>query len=110
MITHAMRKHLQYGVAVCYITIPTLAALTLVAMKTQKWDSPAAFFWTMLTALSVEAAAVIAFAASRSEWIAESATRHPAIGVALAMPKRVAFAQLVPMLLTAFAIVIGHMK
>ena len=110
MITHAMRKRLQYGVAVCYITIPTLAALTLVAMKIQKWDSPAAFFWTMLTALSVEAAAVIAFASSRSEWIAENAIRHPAIDVALAMPKRVAFAQFVPMLLTALAIVIGHMK
>lgn len=110
MITHAMRKCLQYGVAVCYITIPTLAALTLVVMKTQKWNSPAAFFWAMLTVLSVEAAAVIAFASSRSEWIAENAIRHPAIDVALAMPKRVAFVQVVPMLLTALAIVIGHMK
>ena len=110
MITHAMRKRLQYGVAVCYITIPTLAALTLVAMKTQKWESPASFFWVMLTVLSVEAAAIIALAACRSEWLAESAIRHPAIGVALDMPKRVAFVQLLPMFLTALAIVIGHMK
>lgn len=110
MIIHAMKKRLQYGVAACYLIIPMMSAVTLVMLKTRKWDSSVSFFWTMLCVLTIEAIAIIAFAASRSEWIAACAIRHPVIGVALAMPKRVAFVQLVPMFLTALAVVVGHMK
>lgn len=103
-----MKKRLQYGLAVSYISIPTLMALTLVALKTQKWESPATFFWIMLATLAVEAFAVIAIAAIRAERIDLFASRHQAFRMALMMPKRLAFAQLVPMLLTVLGIVIGQ--
>ena len=108
MIVRAMRKRLQHGVAVCYIAIPTLAVVTLVALKAQKWDGPSAFFWMMLISLAVEAVAVVAFAATLSGRIELFVSRHPAIGMALTMPKRLAVAQLLPMLLTVLGIAIGH--
>ena len=96
--------------SVCYICLPMLAALGVLAHKLVGWENVTAFM--MATGLTILFAAVILFACSvvGHKQIEELANRHPAIGIALAMPKRAAFLQLLPMFLTALAIVIGHMK
>lgn len=96
--------------SVCYICLPMLAALGVLAHKLVGWEGVTAFMTA--TGLTILFAAVILFACSvvGHKKIEEFANSHPAIGVALDMSKRVAFVQLLPMFLTALAIVIGHMK
>ena len=98
------------AVSVCYICLPMLAALGVLTHKLIAWESVTTFM--MATGLTILIAAGVLFACSfvGHKQIEELANSHSAIGIALAMPKRVAFAQFVPLLLTALAIVIGHMK
>ena len=98
------------AVSVCYVCLPMLAGLVVLAHKLIVWESVTTFM--MATGLTILFAAGVLFACSvvGHKQIEELANSHSAIGIALSMPKRVALAQFVPMLLTALAIVVGHMK
>ena len=87
-----------------------LAVLGVLTHKLIVWESVTTFM--MATGLTILLAAGVLFACSvvGHKQIEELANSHSAIGIALSMPKRVALAQFVPMLLTALAIVVGHMK
>lgn len=98
------------AVSVCYICLPMLAVLGVLTHKLIVWESVTTFM--MATGLTILLAAGVLFVCSviSHKRIEELANKHPALDVVLAMPKRVAFVQLVPMFLTALAIVVGHMK